>query len=121
VACRFERSEPPSRRGVAEVGEHEDNEDDRRDADAEILSNQVGEALSGDRAHTRAHLLRDDQRGRHRDEQPQHAVAELRSCDRIRGDPTDVVVGVGRDDPRPDDREEHGELPPERRPRCVGH
>src|SRR5665213_653934 len=70
--------------GIAEIGNHEEDENPERHLDAEVLADQIGESLPGYGAHARAHLLCDDERERDRNEQPEERVAELRARLRVR-------------------------------------
>ena len=72
------------RHDVAEVRDDEREHQEERDAEAELLADQVAQPLAGDRAHARRHLLHDDQRDRDRDHRPEQRVAELRAGDASR-------------------------------------
>jgi len=61
--------------------------------------------FAGDCAHAGGHLLNHDQRDRRRDQRPQKFVAELRSGLGIREDAAGVVIDVGRDEARTEDRQ----------------
>ena len=98
-----------SRHDVAEVGDDEREHQEERDAEAELLANQVAQALAGDRAHPRRHLLHDHQRDRDRDHRPEQRVAELRAGQRIGADAAGVVVDVGGDEARADDGQNSSE------------
>ena len=56
---------------VAEVRDDERDHQEERDAEAELLADQIAQPLAGDGAHPRRHLLHDDQRDRDRDHRPQ--------------------------------------------------
>ena len=94
------------RHHVAEVGDDQRQHQEERDPEAELLANQIAQALAGDRAHARRHLLHDDQRDRGRNHRPQQRVAELRAGHRVGPDAAGVVVDVRGDEPGTDDREE---------------
>ena len=64
---------------------------------AEALADEVGEALAGRRAHTRAHLLHDREADSDNDQHPEQRVTVLRADARPRGDSARVVAGVGGD------------------------
>ena len=69
---------------------------------AELLADQVTQALPRHYAEPRAHLLHHDQRKRHRNHCPKQRVAVLRAGLRIGQDAARVVVYIGRDeDPVP--------------------
>ncbi len=99
-------------RGVSDVAQDEEQQAPEGYLDAEVLADEVGQPLPGDGPHARAHLLHDDERDRDRDQQPQQRVTELRAGLRIGPDAADVVVGIGRDDAGPDDREKHDDGAP---------
>ena len=101
--------------------------DELRDADAEVrdehrggreerparpvlLADQLGEALAGDRAHPRGHLLHDDEADRDQHHHPEQVVAVARSDGGVGRDAARVVAGVRGDDPRAEEREERDEL-----------
>ena len=88
--------------------------------DAEVLPDQVGQALARHGAHARRHLLHDDQRDRDRDQRPEQARAELRPRQRIGRDAAGVVVDVGGDDAGADHAEKQDDLPPADRPPLRG-
>ena len=77
-----------------------------RHAQAELFADQVGEPLARDRAHARAHLLRDDENQGDGQQRPQGKIAEARAGGRIGEDAARIVIDVGGDKPRPQDREE---------------
>ena len=52
------------RHDVAEVRDDEREHQEERHAEAELLADEIAQALAGDRAHPRRHLLHDDQRDR---------------------------------------------------------
>ena len=94
------------RHHVGQVGQHQQRHHQERDAQPELLADQVGEPLARDRAHARAHLLRDDQEHGDGQQRPQRQVAELRAGRGIGKDAAGIVIDDGGDEPRPDDREE---------------
>src|SRR5262249_22536766 len=84
-------------RSIADAAEDEEQEAPERHLDAEIFTNQIGEALARNRAHAGAHLLHDDQHDGYRQKDPEQRVSELGAGLRVREDAADVVVGVGSD------------------------
>jgi hypothetical protein len=98
---------------VAEVGDEKERHQDEGDAEAVLLTDEVGEALARDHPHAGDHLLDDDEGHRDRDERPQERVAEARAGDGVRVDPAGVVVDVGGDDPGAEDAQEDEEVAPE--------
>ena len=94
------------RHHVGQVRDHQQRHHEERRAQAELLADQVGEALARDRAHARAHLLRHDQQQRDRQQRPQRQVAVVRARLRVGEDAAGVVVDDGGDEARPDDGEE---------------
>ena len=94
---------------------------EERDAEAELLADQIAQPLAGDRAHARRHLLHDDQRDRDRNHRPQQRVAELRAGQRVGEDAAGVVVDVGRDEARADDgQHQHEPRAPALAERFIG-
>src|SRR5271163_2647026 len=81
----------------------------KRWPETELLADQVGESFAGDDAHARAHLFGDVQRDGHGNQRPQQRVAILRAGLRIRRDAAGVVVHVGGNEARADDREQQGQ------------
>ena len=94
---------------VAEIGDDERQHQPERDAEAELLADEIAQPLAGDRAHPRRHLLDDDERDGDRDHRPEQRVAELRSGLRVGEDAAGVVVDVGGDEARADDGEQKNE------------
>ena len=70
---------------------------EHRPADPVLLADQLGQALAGDGAHARGHLLHDDQRDRDQHHHPQQAVAVAGADRRVGGDAAGVVAGVRGD------------------------
>ena len=95
--------------GVAQVREHQREQDPESDFDAEPLADQIGEAFAGDHAHPGAHLLDQNQREGDRDQRPQQRVAEVGAGLRVGGDSARVVVDIGGDDARADHREDRAQ------------
>ena len=77
----------------------------KRQAQSELLANQVAQALARDHAHARTHLLHHDQGDGNRNHGPQQRVAVLCACLRIGENAARVVVDVGGDE----SRAEHGQ------------
>ena len=100
------------RRRDAGVDEEQRGHRDERQADAEVLADQTGQALAGDRAHAAGHLLHHDQRNRERNERPQYNIAELCAGRGVGRDAADVVPGRGRDEARSEHGEEHQRAAP---------
>ena len=103
----LERGRPAGELGdrVPDVRHEERDEEVERRPQAVVLADELAEALAGDRAEARGHLLDDDEGHRDRDERPEQRVAEVGARDRVRRDAAGVVVDVRRDDPGPEDRE----------------
>ena len=80
--------------------EHQRDHHEERGAQAELLADQIGKAFAGDRAHARAHLLRDDQQQRDGDQRPERQVAVLGAGLRIGEDAAGIVIDVGGDESR---------------------
>ena len=93
----------------AEVRDQHRDRRERRPAHAVLLADQLGEALAGDGAHPRRHLLDDDQADGDHHHHPQQVVAVLRPDRRVGRDPARVVAGVGRDQARADEGEDEEE------------
>ena len=95
------------RHHVGHVGQHQQGHHEERHAQAELFADQVGEALARDRAHARAHLLRDDEDQGDGQQRPQGKIAKAGAGRRIGKDAARIVIDVGGDEPRPEDREEN--------------
>ena len=91
---------------VAEVDDQNSDHHEERDAQAELLADQVAQAFAGDGAHAGAHFLHHDQRERDRDHGPKKKMSELGAGLRIGQDAAGIVVDVRGDKARPDDGEE---------------
>jgi hypothetical protein len=100
------------RHRVAQVDDQKGNHQVEGHLDAELLTQQVREPLTGDDTQTRRHLLNDEQRERDRYDRPQQAVPVDRPRERVRRDPASVVVHVRRDHARPHDRRKHDQPAP---------
>jgi len=68
---------------------------------AELLADQVAQALAGDHAHAGAHLLHHNQRDGDGNDGPQKGVAVLRACLGVGEDAAGVVIDVGRNESGP--------------------
>ena len=90
--------------------EHQRDHHEERDPQAEFLADQIGQPLAGHRAHARAHLLRHDQQQRDGNQRPQRQIAVLRAGLRIGEDAAGVVIDVGGDESRADDRQKDRDL-----------
>ena len=88
---------------IAEIYDHQRKHHQECWADAELLADQIAQAFTGGRAHSRRHLLDDNQRDGDRDHRPQQRVAELRSCLRVSGDAVGVVIYIGGNETGTDD------------------
>jgi hypothetical protein len=64
-------------------------------AQAELLADEVAEALAGDHAHAGAHLLDHDERNGDGNDGPEQRVAVLRTCLGVGEDAAGVVIDVG--------------------------
>ena len=91
----------------AEVGDEHGEHGEGRHPQAEALADEGRQAFAGDGPHARAHLLGDGQDGGDEQQHPEQAIAVPGAGDGPRGDAAGVVVGVGRDEPRAHDRQEH--------------
>ena len=96
--------------GVAEIHDQEEGHQDERHAQTEFLTDQVCQALARHHAHARHHLLHNDERHRDGDQRPQQAEPELRPSLGIGQDAARVVIHVGGDDARSDDRHEDDQV-----------
>ena len=100
-----------SRDHVAEVDDDQADHHEKRDAESELLANQIAQALAGDRAHAGAHFLHHDQRHGDGDHGPEQHVSELRAGGGIGPDAAGIVVDVRGDETRTDDGEERSADP----------
>ena len=91
---------------VAEVGDDQGKHQPERDAEAELLANEIAQPLAGHGAHAGRHLLHDDEGNGRRDHRPQQRVAELGACDGVGPDAAGIVVDVRGDEARADDGQE---------------
>ena len=94
---------------VGEVDGDEQDHDDEGDAEAELFADEVAEALAGDDAHARAHLLHDDEGEGDGDHRPEEGVAELGAGRGVGEDAAGVVVDVGGDEARAENGEDEDE------------
>ena len=97
-----------------------------RPADAVLLADQLGEALSGHDPHPRCEHLHDPQREGYEHHQPQQVVAVLCARRGVGRDAARVVAGVGGDQARPEEPDEGEEARPARakagrQPRPANH
>ena len=83
------------RHHVGVVHHHQQDHQHEREAQPELLADQVAEALARDHAHARAHLLHHDQRDRDGNHGPQQRVAVLRAGLRVGEDAAGVVIDIG--------------------------
>jgi len=88
------------------LAEHEQGHHEKRQAQAELFADEVGEALARDGAHARAHFLRDDENQGDGQEGPEREIAVFRASGRVGVDTAGIVVDHGGDKTRPKDREE---------------
>ncbi len=100
------------RHGVAHVGDDQGEHDVEGGLDPEPLADEIGEALAGDHAHARGHLLHQDQRQGDGDQRPEERIAEVGARLRVGGDAAGVVVHVGGDDSRSHHREHRDDARP---------
>ena len=80
---------------VGVVDHHQQDHQDEGEAQAELLADQVAEALAGDHAHAGAHLLHHDQRNGDGNDGPQQRVAVLRAGLGVGEDAAGVVIDIG--------------------------
>ena len=83
------------RNHVGVVDHHQQHHEHKREAQAELLADEVAQALAGDHAHAGAHLLHHDQRDGDGKHGPQQGVAELRARLGVGEDAAGVVVDIG--------------------------
>jgi len=95
------------RHGSAQVRQDQPQHDKEGRPQAKALADQVGQALAGGGAHARGHFLHDHLADGDPQDDPEKAVAVCRPGHRVRGDAGGVVVGGGRDKPRPQKTERH--------------
>ena len=95
---------------VAEIRNHQRDHHEEGGAQAEFFADQIGQAFAGDRAHARAHFLRDDQQERDGDQRPQRQVAVFGAGLRIGEDAAGIVIDVGGDESRADDGQKDRDL-----------
>ena len=91
---------------VVEVDHHQQDHHDERHAQAELLADEVGEALAGDGAHARAHFLHHDQGDRDRYHGPQELVSVGGAGLRVGEDAARVVIDIGGDEAGAEDGED---------------
>ena len=77
---------------------------EERHAQSKLFANQVRQALAGDGAHARGHLLHHDQRDGGGDQCPEQGIAEFGARLRIGKDAAGIVINVGGDEAWPEDR-----------------
>ena len=80
---------------VGEVDHDEQHHEDDREAQAELLADQVAQALAGDHAHAGAHLLHYDERKSDGNHGPEEGVAVLRAGLGVGEDAAGIVIHVG--------------------------
>jgi hypothetical protein len=73
---------------------------------AETLTYESEQSLARHDAHAGAQLVKDDQRRRREGEDPEQAIAVVGAENRVRRDPSRVVVGQSGQDARPNHREQ---------------
>jgi hypothetical protein len=83
---------------VGVVDHHEQYHQHKGEAQAELLADQVAQALAGDHAHAGAHLLHHDQRDGDGNDGPQQGVPVLRAGLGVGEDAAGVVIDVGGDE-----------------------
>ncbi len=93
------------RNDVAEIDDDEKHHHQESDAEAELFTDEVAEALAGDDAHAGAHLLDDDEGEGDGDHHPQQLVAVLGAGLGVGEDAAGIVIDVGGDEAGT----EHGE------------
>ena len=98
-------------RDVDRVGDQQRQREQRDQPAWKFLAQRAGEADSGDHADARAHHLHAAHQRPCQESRPQHAGAELRTCDRIRRDAGWIVIRGARRDAGPErmqDAPQHG-------------
>ncbi len=73
---------------------------------SELFANEIGQAFTGDGSHARGHFLDYDQRDGGGDQGPQQRVAVLGAGLRIGKDAAGIVIDVGGDEARAQNRQE---------------
>ena len=91
---------------VAKVSEAEHCHRKESHAEAELLTDEVGEAFASDGTHSRGHLLDNNEGEGGRNKGPEQGVAVLGARLGVRQDAAGVVVDIGGDESRSEDREE---------------
>ena len=91
---------------IGEVHQHQQRHDEKRHAQAELFANQVREALAGNRAHARAHLLSENQGDGDWRQRPEREIPETRPGLRIRDDAAGVVIDNRGNESRAEDPQE---------------
>src|SRR5580692_3351710 len=81
---RRRRNSCELRGGIADVAQNEEQKAPEGYLHAEVLTDQIGQAFAGDRAHARAHLLNHNERDRNGHQQPEYRVAKLGAGLRVR-------------------------------------
>ncbi len=99
------------RHDISQVGQQQGQQDQKGGLDPELLSDQVRKAFPGDHSQAGHHLLHHDQQDGDRDQGPQQPIPVVRPGQGIGGDPTGIVVHVGRNNPGSHDTEEKEEAP----------
>ena len=83
---------------VGEVDDYKQHHEDEGDAQAELLADQVAQALARDHAHAAAHLLNHDERDGDGDHGPQQGVAVLGAGLGVSEDAAGIVIDIGGDE-----------------------
>src|SRR5262249_22940405 len=91
---------------VTEIARDQAKHEEERDAQAVFFADEFAQSLSGDHAHARGDLLRKGQQDGDRNHRPQQAISKLRSGGSVGVDAASVVIDVGGDESRPEDREQ---------------
>ncbi len=89
---------------------HQRDHQEKRGPQPEFFADQIGKTFARDRAHARAHLLGDDQQQRDGNQRPERQVAVFGAGLGIGKDAARVVIDVGGDESRADDREKNRDL-----------
>ena len=96
---------------VAKVHEEAGDHHEEGGAEAELLADEIGEALAGDHGHARTHLLGDVEGDGHGNERPEQRVAVLGTGQGVGGDAAGIVVHVGGDQAGAQDGQKNGDTP----------
>jgi hypothetical protein len=83
---------------VGVVDHHQQHHQHKGEPQAELLADQVAQALAGDHAHAGAHLLHHDQRNGDGKDGPQQRIAVLRASLGVGEDAAGIVIDIGGDE-----------------------